>query len=78
MQLNSFKKIIINFKRDLFLFPMTFVIYFLLLLRQVVKLHKLKEKHKLNVFKSANISKFQVLFYILRVYSSHRNDVWSA
>ena len=77
MQLNSFKKIIINFKRDLFLFPMTFVIYFLLLLRQVVKLHKLKEKHKLNVFKSTNISKFQVL-YILRAYSSHRNDVWSA
>ena len=57
---------------------MTLLIYLSInVLPQVMKLHEQKEKHKLNVFKSAEFPKFQVL-RILKAYSSHRNDVWSA
>ena len=67
-----------TFQTDFYLNKMTFFIYLSInVLPQVMKLHELKEKHKLNVLKSAEIPKFQVL-RILKAYSSHRNDVWSA
>ena len=69
-----------SFQTDFYLLEMTLLINLSInVLPQVMKLHELKEKHKLNVFKrikSAEIPKFQVL-RILKAYSSHRKDVWS-
>ena len=67
-----------SFQTDFYLLEMTLLINLSInVLPQVTKLHELKEKHKLNVLKSAEIPKFQVL-RILKAYSSHRNDVWAA